>query len=342
MTKKRAILGITDRDSSSRQVAIHNTAGDCMNYFLPVIHFSPQSDSPRNCSPVAFTLALTAGFLADLCGCNYLWTLRRGASVNIARGTPPPNRRKAVTVPLNQAVITFFPWRRPNLRKCSAVRRAVEHSRDYSLCKISHNPHMLLPPDKTVRQLGLLVIPEAQKHISVFSYCVLQRRTLVFCTYSYSITCRWKPAGPPFAFWRLISKRKHFHTKQLQAKEQRGVIWHRGKFGWKRVSMETNMFAGKRDFCCERERERGERWGRKITRSHKESRCQHGAQPAISVRVWARRGATWQKRGALWSTTMSTRLQCASLKGGSRELQTPHERTQFTSSKLVTNKRKQV
>lgn len=63
------ILRITDRAMSSQQVAIHNTAGDSYELF-PTCHSlcSAASVCPSNCSPVDFTLAPTAGFLADLPG----------------------------------------------------------------------------------------------------------------------------------------------------------------------------------------------------------------------------------------------------------------------------------
>lgn len=52
---------------SSQQVVIHNTAGDSYELF-PTCHSlcSAASVCPSNCSPVDFTLAPTAGFLADL------------------------------------------------------------------------------------------------------------------------------------------------------------------------------------------------------------------------------------------------------------------------------------
>lgn len=63
------ILRITDRAMSSQQVVIHNTAGDSYELF-PTCHSlcSAASVCPSNCSPVDFTLAPTAGFLADLPG----------------------------------------------------------------------------------------------------------------------------------------------------------------------------------------------------------------------------------------------------------------------------------
>ena len=63
------ILRITDRAMSSQQVVIHNTAGDSYELF-PTCHSlcSAASARPSNCSPVDFTLAPTAGFLADLPG----------------------------------------------------------------------------------------------------------------------------------------------------------------------------------------------------------------------------------------------------------------------------------
>lgn len=63
------ILWITDRAMSSQQVVIHNTAGDSYELF-PTCHSlcSAASVCPSNCSPVDFTSAPTAGFLADLPG----------------------------------------------------------------------------------------------------------------------------------------------------------------------------------------------------------------------------------------------------------------------------------
>ncbi len=87
------ILRITDRAMSSQQVVIHNTAGDSYELF-PTCHSlcSAASVCPSNCSPVDFTLAPTAGYLADLPGrlpltiiCGHF---EDGNRVNISEGFP--------------------------------------------------------------------------------------------------------------------------------------------------------------------------------------------------------------------------------------------------------------
>lgn len=103
------ILRITDRAMSSQQVVIHNTAGDSYELF-PTCHSlcSAASVCPSNCSPVDFTLAPTAGYLADLPGrfpsSNYLWTFfrktereRERDGVNIPEGESQIPER----IPLN-------------------------------------------------------------------------------------------------------------------------------------------------------------------------------------------------------------------------------------------------
>lgn len=87
------ILRITDRAMSSQQVVIHNTAGDSYELF-PTCHSlcSAASVCPSNCSPVDFTLAPTAGFLADLPGRCLLAIIcghfGKRKTVNIPEGIP--------------------------------------------------------------------------------------------------------------------------------------------------------------------------------------------------------------------------------------------------------------
>lgn len=63
------ILRITDHAMSSQQVVIHIIAGD-WNELFPTCHSLCWATSVHasDCSPVDFTLAPTAGYLADLPG----------------------------------------------------------------------------------------------------------------------------------------------------------------------------------------------------------------------------------------------------------------------------------
>ena len=101
------ILRITDRAMSSQQVVIHNTAGDSYELF-PTCHSlcSAASVCPSNCSPVDFTLAPTAGYLADLPGrfpsSNYLWTFFRKTE----REKEKERERDGVNIPEGESHIT--------------------------------------------------------------------------------------------------------------------------------------------------------------------------------------------------------------------------------------------
>lgn len=204
-------------------MVIHNTAGDSYELF-PTCHSlcSAASVCPSNCSPVDFTLAPTARFLADLPGCFLLAIIwghfAKRKSVNIQEGIPKQilfAQEARCGYPIKEKAFHLLLLIYINIFLSNVLENRIKQQSDF--------PNLFLP--KIVqdqdwplhRLLSLCPFRSREIHQSVFKWCGTVRRFGIFHVCLFN-TPAIKPAGPQFAFERLISKRKHFHTKQQEAK----------------------------------------------------------------------------------------------------------------------------